>query len=238
MLLVLVVTPCGTLVAQTDPFDTLGLAPLKAVYHLRIGNFGTGKGELELRADGDGLAYRMNIAPTGLARLFGDTVEISARMHLAQGRVIAGEFIKKYRRNKDKNERYAFDRNRSSVEVLQEGRTWFLEAPGRVLDEASMQLQLILDARRHDGPWHYTVASNGKIKRYRLGEIGTEYIDSAFGRIETIKIQRTRLHDAGENEIDYYYWLSPAYRYLPVRAEKLENEKVERVLTARTISFD
>ena len=239
LLLGLAAAPCAVSVVQTEPFDTLELAPLKAVYNVRIGNFGTGKGEMELRADGDGLSYRMVVAPTGLlATMFGDAVEINARMRLEGGRVIAEEYTKEYRRNKSRNQHYRFDPNRSSVEMLEEGKTRFLEAPDGTLDEASMQLQLILDARRHDGPWLYAVASNDKIKRYRFAEIGTEHIDSAFGRVETVKIQRIRLRATGKSEIDYYYWLSPAHRYLPVRAEKLEDGKTERVLTVREISFD
>ena len=242
LLLGLAAIPCTTPAAPVEVSPTLGLTPLKAVYHVKIsgfgGGFGSGKGELELRGDSGGLTYRMTLAPTGLLAIFADTVEITARMRLEGGRVVPEEYMKRHRKNKDKDRRYAFDPGRSSVEVLQEGKTWFLEASDGTLDEASMQLQLILDAQRHNGPWRYTVMSNDKIKHYSLTETGNESIDSAFGRIETIKLQRVRLHAGEQSEIDYYYWLSPAHRYLPIRVEKLENGKTKRVLTAREIRFD
>lgn len=228
---------CEAVARQDDAFDPPGLAPLEIVYDVRHGTFASAKGTLKLDVDGNRLDYALTIVPTGLTSLFAGAVDVTARMRLDKERIVAEEYIKKYRGNPAREERYRFDTQKSSVEVLHKERMYTLETPHGAFDEASVQLQLILDVQQHGGPWYYTVTSNGKVKRYRFSEIGREPVDSAFGRIETIKIQRARLRDTGKEEIDYCYWLSPAHRYLPVRAEQLSDEKVKRKLTARSISF-
>lgn len=236
-LLACLVVACREVPAQGGASDSSGITPLEIIYSIRSGTFASGKGKLNLSVDGNRLNYELTVVPTGLTNLFAGTAHATARMRLDEGRIISEEYIKKYRGNPDKEERYRFDTKKSSVEVLHKERVYTLETPREVFDEAAMQLQLTLDVQRHDGPWRYTVISNGRIRHYRFAEIGREHIDSAFGRIETVKVQRARSGDSGKNEADYYYWLSPAHRYLPVRIEKLSDGKVKRKLTARSIRF-
>ena len=233
----LAIVLCNTVTAQTDAFHASEPVSLEITYDLQAGNFGTGKGRLKLHANDGRLSYELTIKPTGLARLFGDSLDVSARMRIEKERVLAEEYMEKHRKNETRRQHYRFEANRSTVKVLHEGKTYSLKVPEGALDEASMQIQLILDTQRHDGPWHYAVVSNGKIKHYRFTEVGSENIDSAFGRIRTIKIRRARLRNGKESDTDYHYWLSPTHRYLPIKAEKLENGKVKRTLTAQAIRF-
>ena len=211
------------------------LAPFEVVYDVRLVGIGAGESTVQLEIDDDHLLYTSTTVPRGiLAVLFG-SVQASARMRRENGVLIPEEYLTRHARNPNRDQRYVFDAHGRSVDVLKEGRTYLLPVERGTLDEASVQLQLMRDARGNDGPWSYPVVSNGKLKRYRFTATGVETITTALGEIETLRVERVRVRDDREDTTDHHYWLSPGHHYLPVRVERLKKGKVRRVITVKTI---
>ena len=212
--------------------------PFKATFDIRIAPLGAATAVAQLELNDDRLLYTSTITPRGLiSKLSGDTLHFTAQMRYENGRVIAEEYSKTHARNTKKDQRYRFETHGRSVEILKKGRVYFLEAPTGTLDEVSMQLQMILDAHAGNSPWHYTLVSNGKLKRYRLVEVGGEIITTALGNIETIRIERTRLRGGKNDTIDLRYWLSPTHHYLPIKVERLKDGKAKGTITIKAISL-
>ncbi len=215
------------------------LAPFEITYDIQLAGLGAGKGTVQLKPNGNRLLYITTVTPRGLlSTLFGDTLKIRTHIHLEEGRIVAEEYIKEYTRKADRKQRYRFEAHGRSVEILKKGRVYFLPVPAGTLDEASVQLQLSRDVAARDGPWHYAVVSNGKLRHYRFAETGVETITTTLGKIETVRVERTKVRDTGNHTIDHRYWLSPAHRHLPVKVERIEDGRVKRTMVATTIILE
>lgn len=209
------------------------LADFRIDYDVRLASIGAGNGIVRLEVSDNRLLYVSTVTPRGLiSTLFGDTLQIRSQSRLEDGRLVAEEYVKEHARSPDKDQRYRFEAHGHAVEVLKKGRVSFLSVPPGTLDEASVQLQLTLDVAMGDGPWRYAVISNGKLKHYRFTRAGAEKITTALGEIETLLVERARLHGGEDDELDHRYWLSPAHGYLPVKVERVEDGRVKRTLTA------
>ena len=57
----------------------------------------------------------------------------------------------------------------------------------------------------------YAVAGNDKFRRYPIRMIGREAVDTPWGRLQTIVIQRK------EKKVTTTMWCAPRLHYLPVR---------------------
>ena len=231
-----------TAIPGTDA-ATAGLAPFEITYNIRFVGLGVGESTVRLENSGNHLLYTTTVTPRGvLAALFGDKLQINTRLRRedrAQGTtLVAEEYTQKHARNPDKDQRYRFEAHGRSVEVLKEGRVYFLAIPPGTLDEAGVQLRMIDDVRRHDVSWDYPVVSNGKIKHYRFTEAGMETIATTLGEIKALKIERTRVRDGKSGEVDHRYWLSLAHGHLPVKVERLKGGKIQRVMTVKTIKLE
>ena len=208
------------------------LVDFRIDYDVRLAGIGAGNGVVRLEVNDDRLLYVLTVTPRGLfSTLFGDTLQIRSRLRSEDGHLVAEEYVKEHARNPEKDQRYRFEAHGRAVEVLKEGRVSFLSIPPGTLDEASVQLQLTLDVPAGDGPWHYTVVSNGKLKHYRFTRADAEKITTALGEIDTLRVERTRLHNGEDDELDHRYWLSPAHGYLPVKVERVEDGRVKRTMT-------
>ena len=215
------------------------ITPFKVSYDIKLSGLDAGKSIVEVSVDDNLVSYALSISPRGIvAMLFGDTIHINAHMRLEKGRLLAKEYIKKHQRKQSKDQHYRFDADGLSVETLHKEHIDFLDIPKGTLDEASAQLQLILDAQTHNAVWHHTVVADGKLKHYQFSRVGTERIVTTFGDIETIKIARAKVRDKQVSEIDHFYWLSPAHHYLPIRVDRIKKGKVKRTMIAKTIDFN
>lgn len=224
---------CARLVLCAAACSACGaeLADFKIDYDVRLSGIGAGNGVVRLEVSDSRLLYVSTVTPRGLlSTLFGDTLQIRARLRLEDGRLVAEEYVKEHARNPDRDQRYRFEAHGHAVEVLKKGRVSFLSIPSGTLDEASVQLQLTLDVAAGDGPWRYAVVSNGKLKHYRFTRAGAEKITTALGEIETLRVERARLRGGESDELDHRYWLSPAHGYLPVKVERIKDGRVKRTL--------
>ncbi len=212
-LLALLALAAGT-AASADP----GIPSFNARYDLKKGPLVLGVSRVEYRRlPKERYSYRMHTRGTGLARFLfeGYTEERS------EGEITAEGFRPRayhYRRAGGDNPRESearFLREQDRVEGLKRGKPWALEAPSGVLDRVVGPLQLMHDLAEGRDETRYSIAERGRLRHYRLTREGTETLNTALGRLETVKVVRRR-EGGGETTT---LWCAPALDYLAVRVE-------------------
>lgn len=194
-----------------------------ARYELKKGPLVLGVSRVEYRRlPAERYSYRMHTRATGIARLVvgGYTEERSEGLITADG---FQPTAYRYQRAGGDNPRESeahFDRAEDRVEGLKRGKPWALEAPPGVLDRVVGPLQLMHDLAEGRDQLHYSVAERGKLRRYSLTQEGTETLDTALGRLDTVKMVRRR---EGGGEVTTL-WCAPALNYLAVRVEHEDDE--------------
>lgn len=90
--------------------------------------------------------------------------------------------------------------------------------PG-ALDPLSFQLQLMLDLKAGKTEMQYAVVDRSGFDDDRFAVIGEEVLDSAIGRVGTVKVEKVR----GEgSKRETLMWFAPELDYLLIRLEQTE----------------
>jgi hypothetical protein len=102
-------------------------------------------------------------------------------------------------------------------------KPWQMKIEAGTQDKLSYQLamQLALNAARHE-PWPdmtYAIADGGQIKEYAFRVVGNETIDTPIGPVDTVKAVREQ--NPGRTT---HFWLAPAYEFLLIRFEQVEDD--------------
>ncbi len=64
----------------------------------------------------------------------------------------------------------------------------------------------------------YQIADGGRLKEYKFMTVGEEMLDTPLGKVNTIKVKRSREND----ERVTYAWLAKDWNYLLVRLQQEE----------------
>ena len=116
---------------------------------------------------------------------------------------------------KEKETNIAFDWSTMTASNNVEKKSWQMSIKNDTLDRLSMQLQLRHDLKHNpEGSFSYQVVDDGELKPYAFESQGTEQIETAFGKVEAIKVQRTDSHSEKRRS---YFWFAPKYDYLLVK---------------------
>lgn len=212
-LLALLALAAGT-AAGADP----GIPSFNARYDLKKGPLVLGVSRVEYRRlPEERYSYRMHTRGTGLARLVlgGYTEERSEGLITAAGFQPTAYHYERAGGDNPRESEARFDRAEGRVEGLKRGKPWELEAPPGVLDRVVGPLQLMHDLAEGRDRLRYSIATRGKLRHYTLTQEGTETIDTALGRLQTVKVVRRR-EGGGETTT---LWCAPALDYLAVRVE-------------------
>lgn len=205
----------------TAQADQLELEPFSAVYSARYS--GISLEATRALAHSDGNQWTM----TTEARNFMGQISETSRFHLEDG-TIRSDYYRYQRRllGASKREEQLFDWvNKVSGYYVDRGpnseprREIALDQP--LYDRSNYQLRLAQDLRDDKPELSYQIADRGRQREYRFERMGEEVLDTAHGRIDTIKVMRLRDDDDRETIL----WFAPALNYLLIQLEHTEEGK-------------
>lgn len=119
---------------------------------------------------------------------------------------------------KDRDADLSFDWNKKTVTNKVQKTTWQMDISQRVQDKLSYQIQLQQDLIDGQKKFSYQIADGGRLKEYEFVTLGEEVLDTPLGKVNTIKVKRSRESD----ERVTYAWLAKDWNYLLVRLQQEE----------------
>ena len=123
---------------------------------------------------------------------------------------------------KDRNAELSFDWKNKSVTNNVQKTSWQMDIAQRVQDKLSYQIQLQQDLLNGKKDFAYQIADGGRLKEYKFVTVGEELLDTPLGKVNTIKVKRSREND----ERVTYAWLAKDWNYLLVRLQQEEKGEV------------
>lgn len=111
-----------------------------------------------------------------------------------------------------------FDWQRHIVTNTIDGKPWHMEIPPDAQDKLVYQLAIMYDLLNGKKKLEYKIADGGKLKDYAFDIEGKEVVNTALGKINTVRIQRI-----GDKR-DTTVWCAPQFSYLPVRLEQHDTD--------------
>jgi hypothetical protein len=121
-----------------------------------------------------------------------------------------------------------FDWKRGTVTNLQ-GDTWGLEKTEGVQDKLSYQIQLQKDIMEGRKELAYQIAQNDHLRSYRFEIVGKEVLDTPLGKVNTVKIMRSRK----DSDRSTYAWLAKDWHYLLARMQQEEDGESQSINISR-----
>ena len=115
-----------------------------------------------------------------------------------------------------------FDWPRALASDKKYRKPWSAPLTAGTFDQLSAQLQMrqALISGRFDTTMVQTVVNRGKHKTYRVEKMGEEVIDSPVGKLNTVKLRRSREDSDSETIV----WLAKDWNYLIVRLEQTDED--------------
>jgi len=120
--------------------------------------------------------------------------------------------------NKTRNVNLTFDWQRHIVTNNIDGDPWRMEIPPDAQDKLVYQLAIMYDLLKGKKDLEYKIADGGKLKDYKFEIEGEETLNTAMGKVKTVRIQRI-----GDKR-DTTVWCAPQFSYLPVRLEQQDTD--------------
>lgn len=95
------------------------------------------------------------------------------------------------------------------------------------LDKLNYQLQLRIDLATLSQPGVYQLVDRKRLKEYRFEVLGEELLETAVGKLKTLKLRRLREPDASRETV---IWLAKDWDYLLVQVQQEERGKSYEIL--------
>lgn len=224
----------ATLYAQAD--TEAPYPEFVADYIVRVNGIKVGEATFSLKRTGaDEYLYQQQSKSTGVAALLSkDMSSQSSRWRYVKGEIQALEFRSKRKKgDDDDNAHLFFDWNQQRVENRGAGEHWNLEAPTGTLDSLLMQMAMLFDLRDGKTQLEYSVATRGRIKKYRFDVTGRETIKLPFGSYEAIRAERR--DDKKDKSL---VWGAPELDYFPVRFIKQKKAGIKVEILLQKLDFN
>lgn len=120
--------------------------------------------------------------------------------------------------SKDRTAELSFDWKNKSVTNNVQKTSWQMDIAQKVQDKLSYQIQMQQDLLNGQKNFTYQIADGGRLKEYKFTMAGEEILDTPLGKVNTIKVKRSREND----ERVTYAWLAKDWNYLLVRLQQEE----------------
>lgn len=120
--------------------------------------------------------------------------------------------------SKDRTAELSFDWQNKSVTNNVQKTSWQMDITQKVQDKLSYQIQMQQDLLNGHKNFTYQIADGGRLKEYRFAIVAEELLDTPLGKVNTIKVKRSREND----ERVTYAWLAKDWNYLLVRLQQEE----------------
>ena len=119
---------------------------------------------------------------------------------------------------KDRTAELSFNWKNKSVTNNVQKTSWQMDIAQKVQDKLSYQIQMQQDLLNGQKDFTYQIADGGRLKEYKFMTVGEEILDTPLGKVNTIKVKRSRENDARVT----YAWLAKDWNYLLVRLQQEE----------------
>jgi len=192
-----------------------------ADYTLKRNGIALGLATRSLRPLKDGrFIYASATSATGVIAWFvKDQIDEHSIFTLQNGHIRPMEYVyDRHGGSKTRRVKLVFDWVKGIVTNVIDGDPWRMEIPQDAYDKLSYQLAIMQDLQNGRKELQYNIADGGKLKTYAFDILGEEQVETAFGRLKTVKIRR--LDDKRYTTI----WCAPSMNYLPVRLEQQETD--------------
>ena len=221
-LLVLLSCLVGIPLAQAVNITT----PFSAEYHVIRNDTKIGERTHALHKQGNGYLYEAHMRTTGLAALLkpGEVTERS-RWQLRNNHVQPQRYEYLDSSDDARTTRLQFDWPNQRVINRVGDKPWSMDILAGTQDKFGYMLELMHDLQQGNTTPEYKIADGGRLKTYRFVSEGKVLLDTALGKLETIKLQRIRV---GNKNRKVYIWSAPSLGYLPV---KIESHKKGTIFT-------
>lgn len=213
----LILAACLTLVASAAAASSF-FRPFDASFSVKRGSIPLGRLELKLSLDEEaGYTYHAHTQPGFLVGWFsGDEAIEESRGQVNEEGVIPQHYSYLETSNERDNAEVRFDWDEGKAYTSSGGVTWAQEITTGTQDRLSQQLMVRLDLAQGKRKVSYRVADGGKLKSYHFRVVGKERLSTPRGRLECLKVQRSK----GNRSPDYTIWFAADLDYLPVRIER------------------
>lgn len=134
--------------------------------------------------------------------------------------------------SKDKSAQVIFDWKQNSA-LKKNGAAQTITLTPTTYDNLSYQLAIMHDLLNNRRALDYQVIGERKVSHYKFTVVGEETIDTALGKLKTLKLQR------GNDRRLTTIWCAPKFSYLPVQIEQNDEKEGHLQLRIDTASgFD
>ncbi|HEV7631767.1 MAG TPA: DUF3108 domain-containing protein [Steroidobacteraceae bacterium] len=222
-----------TLSAGTAGADEL--RPFEAHYNVIWKGIGAGRSSITLkRLDNGRWTYESRNIARGLFRIAlpGDISQTS------EFRVVDDAVIPEHFRGDDgtsstrKDVDIRFDwQARHATGTAEDKKIEVALDPG-VQDGMSVQAALMLELMRGRTPSSFQMIDKDRVKEYLYTREGTETLETALGRKETV-IFRSRRPDS---EYSTMFWCAPDLGYVPIKVERHHGAKIEWSMVVQSVT--
>jgi hypothetical protein len=120
--------------------------------------------------------------------------------------------------SKNRQVKLDFDWRHLTVTNTIDGDPWRMDIPPDAQDKLIYQLSIMYDLLNEKKHLEYKIADGGKLKDYTFEIEGEQVLNTALGKIKTVRIQRI-----GDKR-DTTVWCAPQLSYLPVRLEQQDTD--------------
>jgi len=195
-----------------------------AHYVVKKGPFELGRSLRELQNGADGeLVFRSDSDTTGMAGLLiSEHIRQTTRLKLDGAHVIPLEY--RYQRDgrKDSTITQQFDWKQGNVTSQVNEAVYKYPLQQDAIDQSAYQISLMIDLAKGEREFRYHVAGKTDMRTYAISHVGDERIETVFGELDTVVIQR-------KDKQTTTMWCAYDLHFLPV---KIQHEERGGVFTA------
>lgn len=192
--------------------------PFTAEYHVIRNGDKIGERTHTLHKQENGYLFEARMHTTGLAALL-KSGEVTERSHwqLRNNHVQPQRYEYLDSSDDSRTTRLQFDWQNQRVTNRVGNKPWGMDIPVGTQDKFGYMLALMHDLQHGNLMPEYQIADGGRLKTYRFISKGKVLLDTALGKLETIKLQRIRV---GKEKRKVFIWCAPSLGYLPVKIER------------------
>ena len=229
------------ILSSTLLFNTLALGGMPpdfvAEYSLQKFGLDSAKASISLKKNQDGSwLYHSQTETQGLVSIFRkDKISEHTLLKEINGQIVPVSY--EYRHTggkKNRDQTIQFDWQKQQADSMVSGEASTIAITTGVVDNFSLQLDLMNDLQAGKKPLLYHVLNKGEIKPYEFKILGHEVIETDAGEYKTVKLIRSR-KDSKRRTL---MWAAPALHYLPVQITHIETDDSHFTLLLESIKGD
>lgn len=203
--------------------------PYQATYNLHAAGMRVAEAHVRLRYEDDRLVYAYDSEARGMMAIFRNdhVVERTVMQQTGEGQFRSLEYSYDHTGGKrDDHDRASFDWEGGTVSGKFDGQPFTADLAAEASDRLAVQLILMTALEKGERFDVYPVVDKGQVKTYEFTYHGNEVLDTAVGKVDTIKVERRR----GDSSRITTTWFAPSLNYLPVQVEQRKIGKDDTVV--------